>query len=173
MLDIEKPAWLQGTSLLPLVKGEADEVNEAVFAEVSYHGSYQPMRSMRTQRYKYIRRFYEQPEPMLSNVDGSPTKNLWMEHGWFDRHEEREALYDLLFDSMERVNLAHNDELSPVLEGMRAHLERWMRDTGDPLLEGDIHLPKGAQTTLPYHPGRPSRVVDDREWNAMLTRSSS
>ena len=48
LLQVEPPAWLQGRSLLPLVRGEAEEINDAVFAEVNYHGQYEPQRMIRT-----------------------------------------------------------------------------------------------------------------------------
>src|SRR3712207_8176259 len=54
---VDRPAYLQGESLLPLVNGEADEVREAIFAEKTYHVAYEPERCARTHRYKYIRRF--------------------------------------------------------------------------------------------------------------------
>src|SRR5207247_1678035 len=57
LLEIEKPAWLQGRSLLPLLHGEAEEVNDEIFAEVTYHAAYEPQRCVRTRRWKYIRRY--------------------------------------------------------------------------------------------------------------------
>ena len=54
---IDRPAWLEGPSLLPLVRGEVDEIHDEVFAEVTYHAAYEPQRAVRTARYKYMRRF--------------------------------------------------------------------------------------------------------------------
>ena len=51
------PDWLEGTSLLPLVRGEVDEVHDEIFAEVTYHAAYEPQRAVRTTRYKYVRRY--------------------------------------------------------------------------------------------------------------------
>ena len=76
LAGIERPDWLQGRSLLPLVRREADEVNDAIFAELTFHAAYEPQRAIRTQRYKYIRRFGERRTPVLPNVDDSPTKDL-------------------------------------------------------------------------------------------------
>ena len=50
MLNIEKPAWLEGKSLLPLVRGEVPEIHDELFAEVNYHAAYEPKRAARTQR---------------------------------------------------------------------------------------------------------------------------
>ena len=57
LVGIGPPDFLQGTSLMPLVRGEADEVNEAIYAGSTWHAAYEPQRAVRTERWKYIRRF--------------------------------------------------------------------------------------------------------------------
>ncbi len=56
LLQIDHPSWLQGTSLLPLPREEVEQLHDAIFAEVTYHAAYEPMRAVRTPRWKYIRR---------------------------------------------------------------------------------------------------------------------
>jgi N-sulfoglucosamine sulfohydrolase len=138
------PSWLQGKSLMPLVRGEADRLHEAIFAETTYHAAYQPHRSVRTERWKYIRRLDDYPHPILANCDDSASKDLWVEHGWGERIVPEEQLYDLLFDPDEGANLAADPSRSGVLEEMRDRLETWMRETDDPLLEGPVAPPEGA-----------------------------
>jgi len=145
VLDIERPGWLQGTSFMPLVRGEAEEVNEAVFMEVTYHAAYEPMRAVRTQRYKYIRRFGGRGKPVLPNCDDSPSKTLWVDHGWAERPLADEELYDLIFDPHEAHNLAGDRSVAGVLDQMRARLDKWMKQTDDPLLAGEpVPAPSGA-----------------------------
>lgn len=144
LLDVDPPAHLQGVSLMPLVRGEKRTVREEVFAEVSYHAAYEPMRCVRTARYKYIRRYDGRDRPVLCNCDDSVSKDVWLDAGWAGRAPEEEALYDLVFDPNETCNLAGRPEAEPMLGEMRARLERWMRETGDPLLEGPVPIPKGA-----------------------------
>ena len=36
-LDLEKPAKLQGKSLLPIIADTTAEINEVIFSEVTYH----------------------------------------------------------------------------------------------------------------------------------------
>src|SRR5690606_22922687 len=43
LLGFEKPQWLQGVSLAPLLEGKVDQVRSEIFAEVSYHAAYQPL----------------------------------------------------------------------------------------------------------------------------------
>lgn len=161
LLDIEAPAWLQGRSIMPLVRGEVDEIHEAIFAEVTYHAAYEPQRCVRTKRWKYIRRYGDRRVPVLPNGDDSPSKDVWMRHGWGERTLPEEQLYDLVFDPVEAHNLAQDAAHAGVLAEMRARLDRWMRETADPLLEGPVPAPAGAQVNDPdgISPREPTRVV--------------
>ena len=69
---VDRPAWLQGPSLLPLVRGEADELHDEIFAEMTYHAAYEPQRAVRTERWKYIRRFDDHPRPVLAELRRQP-----------------------------------------------------------------------------------------------------
>jgi N-sulfoglucosamine sulfohydrolase len=149
LLELPPPPWLQGRSLMPLVRGEAAEVNEAVFGEVTHHVAYDPQRSVRTGRYKYIQRFGERARPVLSNTDDSPAKDEWLASGWQTRERPFEMLYDLVFDPNEGDNLAGDARHREVLEDLRGRLERWMRETDDPLLEGPVPVPPGTKDKDP------------------------
>jgi arylsulfatase A-like enzyme len=144
LVGIARPKWLQGQSLLPLVQDTADEINDAIYAGVTYHAAYEPQRAVRTRRWKYIRRFSGKPGPILPNCDDSPSKTLWLSHGWREHRLPDEALYDLAFDPMERDNLAPEATCQPVLQNMRDRLDTWMRSTDDPLLHGPVPAPPGA-----------------------------
>jgi len=149
LLQIEPPDWLQGRSLMPLVRGEADQVRDEVFAEVTYHAAYEPQRAVRTRRWKYIRRFDGREMPVLPNCDDSLSKGVWMRHGWQDRRLAEEQLFDLVFDPTESSNLVDDASMVNVLEDMRARLDRWMRETDDPLLQGPVPAPRGARVNDP------------------------
>lgn len=149
LLEIEPPQWLQGNSMMPLIKGETDEINDEIFAEVTYHAAYEPQRAIRTRRWKYIRRFDERTVPVLPNCDDSPSKDVWLKYGWRERPVPQEQLYDLIFDRNETCNLVENSAMAEVLDEMRARLERWMRATDDPLLNGPVPAPSGARFNDP------------------------
>ncbi|MCD6506819.1 sulfatase [Candidatus Poribacteria bacterium] len=149
LLEIEHPRWLQGKSMMPLIRGEVEEINEEIFAEVTYHAAYEPQRAVRTKRWKYIRRFGDRTRPVLPNCDDSPSKDMWLKHGWRDRYVPQEQLYDLIFDPNEACNLAGDPSMSDVLDEMRDRLERWMRATDDPLLKGPVPAPSGARVNDP------------------------
>ena len=144
LIGVPRPAWLQGESLLPLVRGEAKEVRDAIFAEATFHAAYEPQRAVRTRRWKYIRRFDDRDRPVLPNTDDSPSKDLLMREGWANRRVPREQLYDLVFDPNEAANLADDPEHASVLEELRERLLQWMRETNDPLLDGPVVAPEGV-----------------------------
>ncbi len=110
LLGIAPPAWLQGQSLLPVIRGEIGR--DAVFSEINFHVAYDPQRAVRTKRWKYIRRFDGRTHPILPNCDDSPSKSLWLEHGWRERPVAAEQLYDLMFDPNEACNLASDPAYS-------------------------------------------------------------
>jgi arylsulfatase A-like enzyme len=149
LLEIEKPARLEGKSLLPLLRGESREIHDEIFAEVNYHAAYEPQRAARTNRWKYIRRFDQRHHPNLPNCDDGPSKSLWLNNGWRDRAVEAEQLFDLMFDPNETRNLAADPASKPALEDMRRRLDRWMHATKDPILDGPIAAPPGAVANDP------------------------
>ncbi|MFP4106981.1 MAG: sulfatase [Phycisphaerae bacterium] len=144
-LDIDRPDWLQGVSFLPMARGAAGSVRKELFADVTYHAAYEPMRCVRTRRYKYIRRFDQRETPVLPNCDDSPTKTLFMAAGWDQRTPAMEQLYDLTLDPVEVNNLIDDPAYADVVKDLRSRLDRHMQETGDPLLNGPVPAPKGAQ----------------------------
>jgi len=146
---------------MPLVRGERDEVNDQVFAEINYHASYELQRAVRTSRWKYIRRFADRDTPVMSNADDSPSKELWLNHGWHKRRVDREYLFDLVFDPNEACNLAGEPGYSPILDDMGNRMGEWMRRTDDPLLSGYVPAPSGATVTDPdsLAPSGPTRTI--------------
>jgi hypothetical protein len=85
----------------------------------------------------------------LPNCDDSPSKDVWLEHGWADRPFAQEELYDLVFDPNEAHNLVGDSSVVEVLAEMRERLDRWMWETDDPLLSGPAMAPRGARVNDP------------------------
>jgi len=144
LLNIESPAWLQGKSLLPLIHGQVQELNDELFAEVNFHAAYEPKRAVRTRRWNYIRRFGDREHPVLPNCDDGLSKDLWLKTGWKNQLVPREQLFDVIFDPNETRNLAADPTFAKALTEMRDRLEAWMKRTDDPLLRGEVKAPEGA-----------------------------
>ena len=149
LLAIDESDWLQGHSMLPLLTGERAAIRDEIFAEVNFHVAYEPIRAVRTERYKYIRRFDGRRSPVLPNIDDSITRSEWLEAGYHEREIASERLYDTWLDPVERVNFIDSAEHAPVLADMRARLKRWMRETEDPLLHGQVPAPPEAELNDP------------------------
>ena len=56
---------------------------------------------VRTQRWKYVRRFEPRTRPVLPNTDDSPSKDVWLRYGWAAEMLAPEQLYDLIHDPNE------------------------------------------------------------------------
>lgn len=142
---IEPPPWLEGRSLLGLADGsEPPGSRPDVFSELTYHAAYEPQRAIRTERYKYIRRFDDFPFPVLANCDDSPSKEAYIARGWGQRRVSREALHDLFFNPGEGRNLIDDPAYQQIAADLRERLEGWMVQTDDPLLDGPVPAPVGA-----------------------------
>ncbi|QQO08475.1 sulfatase family protein [Breznakiella homolactica] len=145
LLGVPKPEWLQGKSLLPILENKSDEVNDRIFAEVTYHASYDPQRAVRTKRYKYIRRFNpEHTVPVLANIDNSPSKEYMLSAGLAEMAIDQEQLFDLDLDPNERQNRVHDGQYTAVRKELSDMLDHFMEETDDPLRKGPVPLPKGA-----------------------------
>ena len=149
LLELDHPAWLQGTSLLPLVDSTQQEVNEEIFAEVTYHAAYEPQRAIRTARWTYIRRFGERELPVLPNCDDGESRDFLLNHGWDQRPIDREQLYDNLFDPVQRRNAIDDPASADVAADLRERLRAWMERTDDPLLSGPVPVPPGVMVNDP------------------------
>jgi arylsulfatase A-like enzyme len=162
LLGFEIPEKLEGSSMLPLLRHQAEQIHAEIFAEVNYHAAYEPQRCVRTQRYKYIRRFDGRETVVLPNCDDSPSKDVWLDAGWAERDQPQEYLFDLLFDPLETNNLFGDTGMLPVLQEMRTRLSSWMKQTGDPLLRGRVDAPTGAVANHPdaISPNEPTYQVD-------------
>ena len=124
---------------------------------MTFHAAYEPLRAIRTERWKYIRRFHDYDRPVLANCDDSATKDLLVEPAGASRSCPREQLYDLVLDPNEGRDLGRRPRARPVLAELRERLEDWMRETDDPLLDGPVEPPPGAlvnaRTSSPRRPG--------------------
>ena len=154
LCGVPMPGKVQGKSILPLVRGELERLHEQIFVEQTYHAAYDPMRGVRTERFKYIRSYEERPFWFPPNVDGGLSKEFVHMQGYFDRPRPSEMLFDLGADPIERRNLADDPNHAEILEEMRSAVEKWMRETGDPMLKGYVPPHPGAKVTPPdsYNP---------------------
>ena len=144
MLGVEKPSWLRGTSFKALLEGKIDRIRDEIFAEVTFHAAYEPMRCIRTERYKYIKFFDDHEDIIPVNIDDGISKDFLIEHGLLETRRDKEMLFDLFLDRIERVNLIHDTRYGQTYRDLKNRLKQWMKETKDPLLKGKIEKPAGA-----------------------------
>ena len=67
-----------------------------------------------------------------------------------------EQLYDTFYDPGEANNLAGSPKHAEIKADLSARLDRWMRETNDPILDGPVLVPEGGYDTPQEdeHPGR-------------------
>ena len=152
---------LDGESFVGVLTGAKSTHKKYVYGEMTTVGvinasKHFGIRSVRSERYKYIWNFT--PEIEFKNAcTQSPEFKSWVvaaqagNEDAIDKvhrytHRSGEELYDLDSDPLEWKNLADEPQLQSVKAELRAKLLAWMEDCGD----------KGQQTELeaPQHQGR-------------------
>lgn len=127
---------VQGTSFAPLLDGRSYRSREEIFAEMTYHLYYDPLRCIRTSHFKLIGNFGTGPSYMNATQTyrpvAAPVVPAAPEH---TLHPDLE-LYDLQNDPNEWHNLAGRPEWRELQRDLAQRLRRWMQETGDPLLQG-------------------------------------
>lgn len=144
LAEIPLPDWLEGSSFLPLTEKKKDRIRDHIFGEVTYHAAYEPMRCIRTERYKLIKFYGEHEEIVPANIDDGLSKSFLINHSFLERHPAKEQLYDIYLDPVERVNLVGDDRYQEIYQDLLSRLEDWMVKTDDPLLNGVVKKPEGA-----------------------------
>ncbi len=175
---LEPPREMTGISLLGLLTGHTARHRDLVFLERERHANVRrgdlgyPCRAVRTREFLYIRNLRPERWPAgdpekyvevgpFGDVDGSPSKDVILARREepamsrffrlaFDKRPAEE-LYDLTKDPGELNNIASRPEYATVKKTLRARLDNWMKDTGDPraVSKGD------PWDRYPYFGGRP------------------
>ena len=145
LLGEPRPEWLEGESLVRLAKGEVEALHDEVFTEQTYHGMLEPLRAVRTERYKLVRRHF--PTGPLMRHDG-PSTPIVESHGWYDRPIGHEELFDLYLDPQESCNRIADPACAGIASDLRSRLDAWMARTDDCFASGEF----------PPVPGRSGRT---------------
>ena len=100
-----------------------EEIRDFIFSEINFHTSYEPVRCIRTNRYKYIKYYDNNWNKInLSNIDESDPKTFLMKNGLKEQIKYREGLFDLYYDPSERNNLVEDEKYQSILEELREKL---------------------------------------------------
>jgi len=139
LMVIDPPPNLQGQSFAGLLREQAYQAREEIFAEKTFHTTYEPQRAIRTKRYKLIWNV----EAGIINVPGDIMHSPIFPQMIDEITEERPyfELYDLLNDPLEHHNLIDDPAYAEIFDDLRQRLLAWMEETQDPILQGPIKSP--------------------------------
>ncbi|MBA2938657.1 sulfatase [Paenibacillus sp. CGMCC 1.16610] len=135
----DSPEGIDGRSFLPILDDTETKqpTRDHFFSELTWHDLYHPMRSIRTEKYKYIRNFEDGPSVYLPlDIHRSLSGGAVREEYYVPNVPEE--LYDLEKDPLETCNLVGIPAYKEVLEELRARVDGWMAATKDPLLHGEV-----------------------------------
>ncbi|MFO7837550.1 MAG: sulfatase [Candidatus Thorarchaeota archaeon] len=156
LLDVPRPEEVEGKSYTSLVLDQESAGREFIHAELTYHDiGYNPMRGIRSKRYKYIKNLEELPFlfEMPDDIRTSDSGEAFLEAFGKDKYNQprpEEELYDLAEDPLERNNLADNPEYAETKQRLKKETLDWMKRTGDPVLDGKIEADENKQASLFY-----------------------
>ncbi len=155
LLDLagaEVPPQVEGRSFLELLDEEDYEPRDDVFAEMTWHDQYNPMRAIRTNRYKYIRNFGWRPLVyMPADIYVAPAGEE-MKEDFYNEVRPAEELYDLRADPLEQNNIIDDPAYEDVAWQLRTRVYNWMDETNDPLLYGDYPPTKEQRERIEERP---------------------
>jgi len=144
LLDLvraEAPPGMQGHSFKALLTGKAYEPRDAIFAELTWHCHYRPMRAIRTREHKYIMNLCP-GLPMLVEDGAIVRYGPKLIERCYGEPRPQEELYDLELDPWEKHDIARDPRYKAIRDDLRSRLMAWMKDTDDPILDGPVPNPE-------------------------------
>jgi len=144
---IEQSKKMQGRSFLPLLLNQPYKARTEVFSERNWHDTFDPMRSIRTDRHKFIFNAAPHfPYRPPSDLEGSPTWQAMLARRrsetplhlrqLFSPTRPVVQLFDLAEDPLELNNLVESPAHSDTRQDLERRLSNWMNDTYDFLPAG-------------------------------------
>jgi len=147
---------LDGTSFLAVLEGKTDKHGKYAFGIHNNipEGPRYPMRSVRTERFSYIRNYFPEEQYVIKWIQLDENHEYYI--SWqraaergdgrairaIQRNEFRpaEELYDLIQDPWELDNLVDSAEHQGILKDLREALADWMKQQNDPGPSLDVPL---------------------------------
>jgi len=176
MAGVPCPERVQGRSFAARLRGDIYTPSEAIYTERNSHENFDPVRTVRTERYHYMRNLHPGakrfllPNEILNHPNERvrktwPNRFIWEsdldqpDHPRMSLFEPRprEELYDLQNDPEEFINLADDPGHRKIKERLSALCDRWMEETNDPGMNQPI--PAAQTEFLKQHMSRPCEYL--------------
>ena len=173
-------AGFDGTSFLPVLRGETDQHRSYVYGVHNNipEGPAYPIRTVSDGEYRYIRNLRPDEiyiEKHLMGVAGEGRLNnpywaTWVWRAWEDAHTYKlvkrythrpaEQLYHTAEDPYELTDLAESSAHAGIRKRLRRELDRWLEEQGDPGAAQDtreaIEAARRGEHLYPVDHGSPS-----------------
>jgi N-sulfoglucosamine sulfohydrolase len=143
LVSLPVPSNLHGRSFSGLLANKPYTPNSMVFAEKTYHTYYDPMRAVRTKKWKLIANFEFAPWQETS-PDYKDNAKCYVEVSnalkvpYDIQYHPAFEFYDIETDPCEQHNLADDPTFSAPRNTLIQALYTWMAKTSDPLLDGPM-----------------------------------
>lgn len=143
ILEIDIPEYVEGKSFTRMFIDDKVKIRDEIYAQMNFHTSYEPIRCVRTERYKYVKYYdYEWQKYNLSNMDDAEPKDYLIQQGVQNISKDMEQFFDLEFDPTESNNLIGNNEYIEIIDNLRNRLNKYLIDSDDPIVKGEIEIKK-------------------------------
>jgi len=138
LIDGNIPKYIEGKSFLSHLTNKFQSFRDIIFTEKSFHEFYDPIRSVRTNHYKYINNFEIMDKQY--QIDVFTARDPIGEYigQLINSPRSEEELYDLKEDPAEKRNLAYEPSYKDIKFELKQQLLKWMKKTEDPILKGKI-----------------------------------
>ncbi|MHA1339542.1 MAG: sulfatase family protein [Promethearchaeota archaeon] len=127
----------------------SNEINEYIFIENTYHDKYNPMRGIRTKKYKLILNFENQIsliDSICSDIRRTASFKAFREKVP-NKPKPKEEFYDLQKDPLEMENIAEKNPNHPELQNLKEILLNKLKEDNDLLLKGYYPAPENAKVS--------------------------
>ncbi|MFX1388715.1 MAG: sulfatase [Promethearchaeota archaeon] len=147
LIGAKIPKNIEGKSFLPILQEETKNFRKKIFSEKSFHEYYDPIRSIRTEEFKFIINFekFEYLYQLGADMQRDELGKYMLE--LINGPRPNEELYDLKKDPYEKNNLIGDPNYKDIKEKLKEDLFEWMRKTDDPILRGKIKAPSQKPPT--------------------------
>ncbi|MDF1852060.1 MAG: sulfatase-like hydrolase/transferase [Verrucomicrobiales bacterium] len=179
-----QPDALDGRSFAPLLKGQAQKGRDAIFKVYNENsaGTRQPIRGVETKQYLYLfNPWSDGKNEFRTATHGTATWKRMLAMGKEDPaiqarvdlmlYRVPEELYDIQADPDCLTNLIDSPEHAEALDDHRERLARFMRESGDPLLEV-FELREDADARATYMEKIMQEAADRRQKNRSKKREA-
>ena len=139
-MDAKIPDEVQGISFKNLLHGKPYKEREFIFAEKTFHSTYDPIRAIRNRKFKLIAHF-ETYDNVDVTIDSHKSYAYDLLRDELTVPNNYVELYDLETDPLELHDLSRDGNYETIMRDLLEQLYQFLTSTGDPLLNGPVLSP--------------------------------